>query len=381
MRIALICETFLPSVNGVTTTLCRALEYLNRRGHQALLFAPLGAPSSYAGTEIVPLGSLPLPFYPEVQLTPPQFGLTAHLRHFRPDLVHLVGPAVFGAIAPTVARSLALPVVSSYHTNFDSYSAHYGFGLFKHSIIGYLRWVHNRCFTTLCPSTATRDDLRRQGFRRLRVWGRGVDTQRFHPDHRSDDWRAAAGARPGETLLLYVGRLAREKRVDLLAHAIDGIPNARLVVVGDGPARAELARTLHGLPVHFTGYLSGSELSCAYASADLFVFPSDTDTFGQVIQEAMASGLPVVAARAGGAADLVRDGVTGLCFTPGSGVDLRAQVRSLLADASARRAMGMAGRAVAERHSWPSVLGELEGYYEHAVSLARRRRRNRVAPT
>lgn len=375
MRVALICETFLPSVNGVTTTLCRTLEYLNSHGHEAILFAPLGAPSSYAGTPIVPLGSLPLPFYPEVQVTPPQFGLSAHLRRFRPDLVHLVGPAVYGAIAPTVASSLGLPLLSSYHTNFDSYSTHYGFGFLKRSIVGYLRWVHNRCMVTLCPSTATLSDLRRQGFRRLRVWGRGVDTERFNPHYRSEAWRASVGVQPGETMLLYVGRLAREKRVDLLVEALHGIPNARLVIVGDGPAHAELERAMQGLPVHFTGYLRGSELSTAYASADVFVFPSDTDTFGQVIQEAMASGLPVIGARAGGVPDLVHDGVTGLQFRPGSGDDLRDRVRRLHNDRAGRLAMGFAGRSAAERHSWPAVLAELLGYYERANRLRQRRTR------
>jgi len=341
------------------------------------LFAPLGAPSSYAGSPIVPLGSLPLPFYPEVQVTPPQFGLTAHLRRFRPDLVHLVGPAVYGAMAPHVAGSLGLPLLSSYHTNFDTYSAYYGFGFLKRSIAGYLRWVHNRCVITLCPSRATLSDLRRQGFRRLRVWGRGVDTERFHPAHRSEEWRASVGVRPGETMLLYVGRLAREKRVDLLVEALNGISNARLVIVGDGPAHAELERELRGLPVHFTGYLRGDTLSTAYASADLFVFPSDTDTFGQVIQEAMASGLPVIGAYAGGARDLVRDGVTGLHFRPGSSDDLRAQIRRLHADRTARVAMGLAGRSVAERHSWPAVLGELEGFYERVRDLTQRRKSKR----
>ncbi len=372
MRIALICETFLPDVNGVTTTLCRLLEHVQRSGHEAVLFAPQGAPSSYAGAEVVPLSGMPLPMYPELKLTPPQPGLTAHLRRFQPDLVHLVGPVVLGAIVPGIVRRLGLPLIASYHTDFGAYSRHYGFGFLQHGVNAWLRWIHNRCRINLCPSSATLRLLRAAGFRRLRIWGRGVDTERFHPRFRSEAWRAAVGARPGERIVLYVGRLAAEKRVDLLPEAIRGLPDIRLVVVGDGPFRAELQRRCAGLPAHFTGYLKGEDLATAYASADAFLFPSDTDTFGQVIQEAMASALPVVAARAGGALDLVRPGETGYLFTPSVASDLRARLRELLANDSRRIAQGQAGRAAAERRSWPSVMAELMAYYERALHRRRR---------
>jgi phosphatidylinositol alpha 1,6-mannosyltransferase len=366
MRVALISETFLPSVNGVTTTLCRLLEHLERRGGKAILFAPLGAPSMYAGARVVPLGSLPLPFYPEVQLTPPQWGITAQLRRFKPDLVHAVGPLVLGSVVPVVANTLRVPLVSSYHTDFGAYSQHYGIGFLKHGVDRYLRWIHNRCMLTLCPSSATLRDLQRLGFRRLRVWGRGVDTARFHPDHRSAAWREGIGARPEDRVLLYVGRLAPEKRVDLLADALLGLPNVRLVIVGDGPARSDLERRMADLPVHFTGYLRGDDLATAYASANAFVFPSPTETFGQVVQEAMSSGLPVVGARSGGTLDLVRPGVNGLLFDPGSAADLHAQLDRLLADAPTLATMGRRGRALAETRSWPVLLDELLGYYDRA---------------
>lgn len=371
MRVALIAETFLPDVNGVTTTLCRLLEHLQRAGHEAVLFAPQGAPASYAGAEIVPLSGMPLPMYPEVKLTPPQPGLTARLRSFQPDVVHLVGPVVLGAIVPGIVRRLGLPLIASYHTDFGAYSRHYGFGFLQHGVNAWLRWIHNRCRINLCPSSFTLRVLRSAGFRRLRIWGRGVDVERFHPRHRSEAWREAVGAQPGERIVLYVGRVAAEKRVELLPEAIRGLPNTRLVIVGDGPFRPELQRRCAGLPVHFTGYLKGEALAAAYASADAFVFPSDTDTFGQVIQEAMASALPVVAARAGGAIDLVQHGQNGYLFTPGVATDLRARLRELLADDTRRMAQGLAGRAAAERRSWPSVMEELMGYYGYAM---RRRR-------
>jgi glycosyltransferase involved in cell wall biosynthesis len=364
MRIALICETFLPDVNGVTTTLCRLLEHLRREGHEALMFAPHGAPEEYAGTPVVPLGGMPLPMYPEVKLTPPQPGLTARLRAFKPDVVHLAGPAMMGAMVPFIARNLRLPVVASYHTDFGAYSRHYGLGFLQSGVNGWLRWIHNSCMLNLCPSTYTLNSLRSVGFRRLRIWGRGVDTERFHPRNYSAAWRESLGLSHDERVLLYVGRLASEKRVDLLPEAIRGLPNTRLVLVGDGPYRAELQRRCHGLPVHFTGYLRGQELATAYASADAFVFPSDTDTFGQVIQEAMASGLPVVGARSGGTLDLVREGKTGHLFAPGVASDLRARLRDLVANDESRVTLGHAGRAAAEGRSWPTVMSELMEHYQ-----------------
>jgi phosphatidylinositol alpha 1,6-mannosyltransferase len=370
MRVALVCETFLPDVNGVTTTLCRLLEHLQGAGHEALLFAPQGAPQQYAGAEVAPLGGVPLPIYPELKLTPPQLGFTARLRAFRPDLVHLVGPVVAGAVIPYVARNLRLPLVGSYHTDFGAYSRHYGFGYLQGGVNAWLRWIHNRCQITLCPSSYTLRALRQFGFRRLRIWGRGVDTERFHPRKRSLAWRTQVGVGDDETLLLYVGRLAAEKRVELLPEALRGLPRTRLVFVGDGPLRAELERRCAGLPVSFTGFLKGQDLATAYASADAFVFPSDTDTFGQVIQEAMASGLPVVGARSGGTLDLVRDGQTGLHFTPGVATDLRARLRYLVADPAVRSEMGRAGRIAAEGRAWPRVMGELMAHYQ----AVRRRR-------
>ena len=375
MRIALITETFLPNVNGVVTTLCRLLEHLRSRGHEALLLAPEGAPPAYAGAEIVPMRGMPLPAYPELRITPPQPGMTARLRRFRPDLVHLAGTMALGVAGRHAARRLGAPLVGAYHTDFPAYSAHYGLGFLRDLAYTYLRWVHNSCVLTLCPSSATMADLRARGFRRLRLWGRGVDTERFHPGWRSVAWRAAVGARPNERVLLYVGRLAPEKRLDLLAEALPHLANTRLVLVGDGPARPILERRLSGAPAHFTGYLRGDDLATAYASADLFVFPSDTETFGQVIQEAMASGLPVVAARAGGAIDLVRPGETGALFTPGNVTDLCGRVRQVLEAPDRVRAMGAAGRAAAERRSWGRVMDELLGHY--ARILTRRRPRIR----
>jgi glycosyltransferase involved in cell wall biosynthesis len=367
MRVALITETFLPNVNGVVTTLCRVLEHIQEQGHEAILFAPQGAPQTYAGTEIIPLGGIPLPLYPELNVTPPQFGITARLREFQPDVIHLVAPAILGSMVPVLAQNLHIPLLSSYHTDLVAYSKHYGLGIFQSIFSSYLRWIHNHSRITLCPSTATLHDLRSQGFRRLKVWGRGVDTQRFHPNYRDESWRLSVGAAPEDRVLLYVGRIGKEKRLDLLEQATCDMEHVRLVIVGDGPARPELEKRMQHMPVTFTGYLKGHDLATAYASADMFVFPSDTETFGQVVQEAMASGLPVVGARSGGTIDLVREGVTGALFEPGIATDLRTQLSQILLNPDRLYAMGKAGRIAAERRSWRSVLNELMQHYHRLL--------------
>lgn len=377
MRIAIIAETFLPDVNGVVTTLCRQLEYLQAHGHKAILFAPPGAPERYAGAEIVPLRGFRLPFYPELTCTPPQSGITARLRRFQPDVIHVAGVPALGATGRFVAWRCGVPLVAAYHTDWPAYNVHYGMGLLRAPAYQYLRWVHNGCTLTLCPSTATLADLRTHGFRRLKLWGRGVDTEQFHPRYRSAAWREAVGLRAGETLLLYAGRLANEKRLETLADAMNGLAGVRLVFVGDGPARLDLEQRLKGKPVTFVGYLRGEQLATAYAGADLFVFPSDTETFGQVIQEAMASGLPAVAARAGGALDLVREGVTGALFTPGAAADLQARIRSLIADPAKRQRMAQASRRIAEQRSWPHVMAELVTQY-HQIQQRRLRHQARI---
>ena len=366
MRVAILTETFLPDVNGVVTTLCRMLEHLRERGHEALVIGPQSAPSSYVNHRVVRLGGVPLPLYPELRLTLPQPGVVPTLRRFRPEIIYMAGLTTLGPTARFAAAQLGVPAVAVYHTDWPAYAAHYGLGLLREPTYAYLRWLHNGCAATLVPSSATLADLRAHGFRRLRVWGRGVDTERFHPRKRSAEWRAAVGAQPDERVLLYVGRLAFEKRVDLLCEAVADLPNTRLVLVGDGPARRELEQRYAGRPITFQGYLSGEALATAYASADLFVFPSDTDTFGQVIQEALASGLPVVAARAGGAVDLVREGVTGALFAPGSTADLRAALRRVSVDETLHAA-GAAGRVAAEQRTWARLGDELLGHLERAM--------------
>jgi phosphatidylinositol alpha 1,6-mannosyltransferase len=375
VRIALVCETFLPDVNGVAATVARLLTHLQQHGHQVLLIAPHGAPAEYAGARIVTLPGLTFPLYPELRLTLPNAELRRALRRFRPDLIHLVGPVVLGAAVPEIGRRMNVPVISSYHTDFAAYCRHYGAAPFAPLMQAWLRGIHNRCALTLAPSTWTIDRLRADGFRRLRLWARGVDTARFTPHGDRAGWRARINAAPHETVLLSVGRLAHEKRLDLLLEVLPQLTGARLVFVGDGPAREDLVARAQGLPVHFCGYLRGADLAAAYAGSDLFVFPSDTDTFGQVVQEALAAGLPVAAARAGGAADLIQDGVNGRLFTPNDRHALRQTLQGLLADRQQLQGLAANARRTVEQRRWPVVLDELLGLYTTVVTRHQRRLR------
>src|SRR5579883_2291985 len=318
MRVAIITENFLPKLDGVTRTLARLLEHLQRNGHQVLLLGPESGMEEYAGAEIVGTAGLPLPFYPELKFNFFRPLFVRRLNEFSPDVIHVVDPVVLGATGLATARFFNKPIVSSYHTNLAAYCTHFGFPLLTKPMWLYNRFIHNQCDLTFCPSPSTATMLRAQGFEHIRIWSRGVDTALFNPQRRSADLRASwlqeRSEPENKTVLLYVGRISWEKNLQLLIQAYRLMDHTRchLVIVGHGPAYAEVQQELKDVPVTFTGYLSGEDLATAYASADVFAFPSFTETFGQVVLEAMASGLPVVGLRAEGVSDLVTSGQTGL---------------------------------------------------------------------
>jgi len=365
MRIAIFSETFIPRVNGVVTTLRHLLDHLERRGHQSILFVPDdGAPPRYAATTVIPLPGRPFPFYPEITVVSPTIDVSERLARFEPDVVHVLNPFFLGVAGIRHARQMGLPLVASFHTDLPGFAGRWGYQFIVQPSWGYMRWLHNQADLNLCPSRATLHDLDRRGFKRLKVWGRGVDVECFHPRCRSADWRARlTNGHPDAPLLLYVGRLSAEKRIGWLRALLDARPGVRLALVGDGPARADLERHFAGMPTVFTGYLSGDDLSAAYASADLFVFPAANETFGNVVLEAMASGLPVVAARSGGPLDSVAEGETGLLFAPEDPADLVRQVGHLLHDPALRHRLGMTGRARAESRDWATTLDGLLADY------------------
>jgi phosphatidylinositol alpha 1,6-mannosyltransferase len=364
MRIAFFAESFLPKWDGVTNTLCYLLEHLATRGHTSLMFAPQDAPARYAETRIVGLAGFSFPLYPELKLAYPFVDVQQQLIDFKPDLVHLVNPALMGWVGLRQTRPLDVPIVASYHTDIPGYASLYGWGMLMNPIWSYFRWLHNKADLNLCPSHFTRAQLESRGFERVKVWGRGVDTARFNPRYRSADWRRRlCEGEPESPLLLYVGRLALEKRVDWLRPLLDALPNVRLAIVGDGPLRDELEQTFAGTRTVFTGYLQGENLSRAYASADLFVFPSANETFGNVVLEAMASGLPVLAPHSGGPVDHVFDAKNGFLFDPKDIEDMITWARRLVSNPTHMRQLGVKACVYAESQSWERVLdGLLEKY-------------------
>ncbi len=316
MRIAIITENFLPKLDGVTRTLAKLLEHLQLTGHEAILLGPDSGMEEYAGAEIVGTAGLPFPFYPELKFNFFRPLFMRRLGEFRPDIIHLVDPVILGATGLAAARFFNVPLVSSYHTNLAAYCEHFGFSLLTRPMWSYNRFVHSQCALTFCPSPSTAAMLRLEGFEHLRIWPRGVDTTIFKPERRSSALRASwLGEEDSKkAVLLYVGRVSWEKNLRLLMQAYRSMDhsNCHLVIVGEGPASLEMQQELAGLPVTFTGYLVGEALATAYASSDVFAFPSRTETFGQVVLEAMASGLPVVGLIAEGVCDLVEHERTGL---------------------------------------------------------------------
>jgi phosphatidylinositol alpha 1,6-mannosyltransferase len=371
MRIALITESFLPDVNGVAHSVVRAAEHLVRRGHQPIVIAPQPPPDLRGICVDVPypvvrMPSLPMPGYPQIRLGLPTPALSGTLRAHGADVVHLASPFVLGAWGAAAAKALRLPVVAVYQTDVAAYARAYRVGMTEGAAWRWIRTVHNSAARTLVPSTESAAALATHGVERVHLWRRGVDDVRFHPQHRSAGIRRAL-APNGELLVGFVGRLAVEKQVDLLA-AASCLPGVRLVVVGDGPAAGALRKALPAAV--FVGARHGAQLARIYASLDVFAHTGPYETFGQAIQEAMASALPVVAPAAGGPLDLVRDGRTGMLVPPFHAEGFTAAIAALAADPERRAAFGAAGRVAIEGRTWAAVGDELIGHYEAALRMS-----------
>lgn len=367
MRIALFTETFLPATDGVVTRLRHTIEELVQMGDEVLIFAPAGGPDSYAGARIFHVAGFPFPPYPEKRLAPPHPGIGRALRAFRPDVIHVVNPVVLGLGGVYYARRLGVPLVASYHTNLTVYARYYKLGFTENMLWGYLKTLHNQAQVNLCTSQATQEQLLRAGIKRIRVWPQGVDSGRFDPSLASDEWRnRLSGGHPDRTILLYVGRLAPEKHIERLMPVLDEVGNVSLAIVGDGPARQYLELEFSGNSTVFTGLLYGEDLARAYASSDIFLFPSTTETLGMVMLEALASGLPVVAARAGATGEVVEDGVNGLLYETRSNNSLVDAVKLLVEYQDVRKKMSTEARLAAERVNWAAATRTLRRYYEVA---------------
>lgn len=365
MRVAVVTESFVPQVNGVSNTVRHVVRELGIAGHELLVVAPGPGPVEHEGVPVVRVRSVGLPGYRSFPIGLPDTAVGRSLTRFRPDVVHLASPIALGAIGLRGARRLGIPTVAVYQTDIAGFARQYG--IRADAVLD--RWVghlHRRVDRTLVPSTCSLAQLRALDVPDLHLWRRGIAHDLFGPDRRSPDL-AGSWAGDGRIAVGYVGRLAHEKQVHRLA-VLDGLPGVQLVVIGDGPARAELERQLPGAV--FTGLLQGRDLAEAFASLDAFVHTGDAETFCQTIQEAQASGVPVVAPAAGGPLDLVDPGVNGLLFDPTDLGSLRSCVAMLQQSPDLRRRLAQRGLlAVAER-SWANVVGELVDHYRSVVAPA-----------
>lgn len=369
MRIALFTETFLPKVDGIVTRLRHTVEQLQRLGDEVLVISPDGGLTEYKGAKIHGVSGFPLPLYPELKLALPRPSIGSAVERFKPDLIHVVNPAVLGLAGLFYSKTLSIPLLASYHTHLPEYLQHYGLGMLEGLLWELLKAGHNQARLNLCTSTAMRQALTEHGIERVNVWQRGVDTETFQPYLVSAEMRSRLSqGHPEAPLLLYVGRLSPEKEIDRIKPVLESIPGARLALVGDGPHRQALEQHFAGTPTHFVGYLQGRELAAAFASSDAFVFPSRTETLGLVLLEAMAAGCPVVAARSGGIPDIVQDGVNGYLFNPVDDTGSIAATQRLLANAEERETLRRNARREAERWSWEAATRQLRHYYQSVVA-------------
>jgi phosphatidylinositol alpha 1,6-mannosyltransferase len=369
MRVAVVSESFLPTVNGVTTSVVRVLEHLAARGHEATVIVPAaGSPREYAGFRI---HQVPALAYRQFPVGLPNSQVSGLLAAFRPDVLHVASPFLLGAQAIASANRLGVPSVAIYQTDVSGYARRNRLSAASAFARRLVRWIHEGADLTLAPSTTALADLRAAGVPRLDRWGRGVDIERYHPSRRAGAGAAGLRARlapDGETIVGYVGRVAPEKSLERLAE-LRGIARVRLAVVGDGPAMPQVVRALDGMPVTFLGALGGEDLADAYAALDVFVHTGTEETFGQTLQEAHASGLPVIAPRAGGPIDLVDHGVDGLLYDPASDSDLRAAVAGLVTAPELRARMGEAGRRRVLGRSWTAICDDLLEFYGRVMTM------------
>jgi glycosyltransferase involved in cell wall biosynthesis len=370
MRIALFTETFLPKVDGIVTRLRHTVEHLQRNQNQVLVICPEGGITEHKGAEIYGVTGFPLPLYPELKLALPRPAIGEVLEDFKPDIIHVVNPAVLGIAGIFYSKNLDIPLIASYHTHLPQYLQHYGLGMLEGLLWELLKMAHNQAQLNLCTSTAMVEELAAHGIERVDLWQRGVDTETFHPSLASNDLRKhLSQGYPDSPLLLYVGRLSAEKEIERIKPILEAIPGARLALVGDGPHRQALEKYFTGTNTYFVGYLRGKELGSAFASADAFIFPSRTETLGLVLLEAMAAGCPVVAANSGGIPDIVTDGVNGFLFAPEDDKGAIAATMRLLANEHERDTIRQNARQEAERWGWSAATSQLQNYYHQVVGI------------
>jgi glycosyltransferase involved in cell wall biosynthesis len=369
LRVALVTGSYNYIQDGVALTLNRMVGFLESRGVEVLIFAPVGDRPAFAHRgEVVPVRSIAAPGRGEYRAA---LGLPAaprrRLLKFDPDILHIATPDLLGHAAMALGKRMGWPIVASYHTRYETYLKYYGLDLLTPLLAGMIRRFYAGAMEIFAPSESMIEVMRADGIAGdIRLWPRGVDTERFSPARRSEAWRSARGVALDEVLVAFAGRLVKEKRVESVARVLERLREAgvthRALFIGDGPERGWLEK--EAPDALFEGFLTGDDLPVAYASADVFFFPSDTETFGNVTLEAMASGLPAVCANATGSRSLVQAGVTGFLPAVGDESAMFEAVKALVTDADLRRRMGEAGRARSLTYSWDAAMGGLLARYE-----------------
>jgi glycosyltransferase involved in cell wall biosynthesis len=374
MKIALVTETFLPSTDGIVTRLCATIDWLRQQGHSVRIIAPDLGVAEYAGAAIVGIPARTFLLYRGKKFAFPSRKVKSALQQFQPDLVHVVNPAFLGVSGIYYSRILRLPLVASYHTQIPHYADYYHLPFLKPALWWFFRTLHNRADLNLCTSLSVQKELQGRRFRNVRLWNRGVDPRQFGPQYRNEIMRKMlTNGRSDKTLLLYVGRLAPEKNIEMLREVLAASADYCLAIVGDGPHRARLEKHFQGTSTVFTGFMHGEKLAQAYASSDLFVFPSVTETLGLVILEAMASGLPVIAARSGPTEEQVRDGVTGILFDAEDRGGMTKAVKSLSSDPELKQKISVQARQHGCQFSWSGPSEQLLAYYKEVIHQAKER--------
>ncbi|KAF3795576.1 Sulfoquinovosyl transferase [Nymphaea thermarum] len=390
-RIALFVE---PSpfayISGYKNRFQNFIKYLREMGDEVIVVTTHeGVPQEFYGAKLIGSWSFPCPWYRNVPLSlalSPR--IISEVAKFKPDIIHASSPGimVFGALV--IAKLLCVPLVLSYHTHVPIYIPRYTFSWLVKPMWLIIKFLHRAADLTLVPSVAISRDLlaaRVTAANKIRLWSKGVDSESFHPRYQSEEMRIRlTNGEPQKPLIIHVGRLGVEKSLDFLKGVMDQLPNARIAFVGDGPYRLELEKMFSGMPAVFTGMLQGEELSQAYASGDVFVMPSESETLGFVVLEAMSSGVPVVAARAGGIPDIIpedQDGKIGYLFTPGDLEDCVNKVQTLLSNEELRTAMGRAAREEMEKYDWRAATKKIRNeQYNAAIWFWRKKRAQLLRP-
>ncbi len=371
MRVALFTETFLPKIDGIVTVLVLLMDHLIQRDIEFMVVAPKldDHLTEYRGKRVIGVPGLRFPLYPELKLGPPTLGTYREIKDFKPDIAHFIHPTLVGTGGMMMAKRLNIPTLASFHLDLANMTRYMGIGFLEPLVWWYTRTNFNAADYALAPSRLVQQDMLNHGVHNVGLWRRGVDAETFHPRHYSHAMRARlSNGHPNDTILLYVGRLSNEKQIDTVKHVLAHVPGTRLAIAGDGPARDDLQRHFAGTPTTFMGYLQGEELWSAFASADIFIFPSAMETFGLVLIEAMASGLPVVTSRVGGVDDMVQPGVNGYVFRAGDVRGMIDGVRAILSQKRKRQIMGRNARLFAETQSWPVMMDELITCYEDLIT-------------